>query len=105
MSEAKVSTGGEMTRMRRLNQPVPAEVHLGADGRPAQVAWRTPRGARPGTRLKPERVECVLDTWCVDDAWWGERPVQRLYHEVQLVSGVRLVVSWDMLEGHWLAQR
>jgi hypothetical protein len=47
----------------------------------------------------------VLDTWCVDDAWWSERPVRRLYHEVQLASGVRLVLSWDLLANRWLAQR
>lgn len=93
------------TQLRRLNEPVPADVRLGADGRPASVAWRAPRGARRGTRAPHERVEVVLDTWCVDDAWWGERPVQRLYHEVQLVSGVRLVLSWDMIEARWLAQK
>lgn len=91
-------------RMRRLNEPVPADVRLGADGRPARVAWRVPRGVR-GTHPQMERVECVLDTWCVDDAWWSERPVRRLYHEVQLVTGIRLVLSWDMVDGRWLAQK
>lgn len=90
--------------MRRLNEPVPADVRLGPDGRPARVAWRVARGAR-GSRPQMERVECVLDTWCVDDAWWSERPVRRIYHEVQLVSGVRLVLSWDLVAGRWLAQR
>lgn len=84
-----------MSRLRRLNEPVPADVRLGGDGRPARVRWRE----------RPEQVECVLDTWCVDDAWWSERPVRRVYHEVQLVSGVRLVLSWDVIEGRWLAQR
>ena len=90
--------------VRRLNEPVPAQVRLGPDGRPAFVAWNgTGRGSRGGHRR--ERVECVLDTWCVDDAWWSERPVRRIYHEVQLVSGVRLVLSWDMVSEHWLVQR
>jgi hypothetical protein len=31
--------------------------------------------------------------------------VRRLYHEVQLVTGVRLVLSWDMVDGRWLAQK
>jgi hypothetical protein len=91
--------------LRRLNEPVPADVRLGADGRPARVSWRgAGRGSRGGER-RHERVECVLDTWCVDDAWWSDKPVRRLYHEVQLVTGVRLVLSWDMVEGRWLAQR
>jgi hypothetical protein len=90
--------------LRRLNEPVPADVRLGADGRPAWVAWRgAGRGSRGGPRR--DRVECVLDTWCVDDAWWGDHPVRRIYHEVQLVSGVRLVLSWDMVAERWLAQR
>ncbi len=83
------------TRLKRINEPVSADVWLGADGRPASVVWHQRR----------ERVECVLDTWYVDDAWWSERPVQRLYHEVQLDSGTRLVLSWDMVDGRWLAQR
>ena len=90
--------------LRRLNQPTPADVRLGADGRPARVAWRVPRGVR-GTSRQMEVVECVLDTWCVDDAWWSDHPIRRLYHEVQLVSGVRLVLSWDMIDSRWLAQR
>lgn len=93
-----------MSALRRLNEPVPADVRLGADGRPARVAWRVPRGVR-GTYHQMERVECVLDTWCVDDAWWTDRPVRRIYHEVQLLSGMRLVLGWDMVEERWLAQR
>jgi hypothetical protein len=92
------------SRPRRLNEPAPASVRLGADGRPERVAWRIDRGA-PRAQPRYEPVECVLDTWCVDDAWWSERPVRRLYHEVQLVSGVRLVLSWDLLANRWLAQR
>lgn len=98
-------------RLRRLNEPVPARVHLGADGRPARVAWRARHGARAvqaaarGDGARFERVEVVLDTWCVDDAWWSDHPVRRIYHELQLEGGTRLVVSWDMVEGCWLAQR
>ncbi len=82
-------------RLRRLNEPVPADVRLDAGGRPASVLWRGRR----------ERVEVVLDTWCVDDAWWSEHPVRRVYHEVQLQAGTRLVLSWDVDAGRWLAQR
>jgi hypothetical protein len=97
--------GAMAGRPRRLNEPVPADVRLGPDGRPARVAWRVPRDGRRSASPRFEPVECVLDTWCVDDAWWSERPVRRLYHEVQLVSGVRLVLSWDLLANRWLAQR
>ena len=92
-------------QLRRLNEPVPADVRLGADGRPARVAWRARRGARGGEHPRLEPVEVVLDTWCVDDAWWSEHPVRRIYHELQLEGGTRLVASWDMVEQRWLAQR
>ena len=89
-------------RVRRLNEPVPAAVRLGADGRPCAVAWRAGVGC-DARRFEP--VECVLDTWYVDDAWWSERPVRRLYHEVQLRTGTRLVLAWDIDAGRWSAQR
>jgi len=81
--------------VRRINEPVPADVWLGADGRPDRVSWRA----------RIEGVEAVLDTWYVDDAWWSDRPVRRIYHEVQLDTGVRLVLSWDLVAQRWLAQR
>ena len=98
-------SGSPRQHLRRLNEPVPADVRLGPDGRPARVAWRgTGRGSR-GAHRQQDQVETVLDTWCVDDAWWTDRPVRRIYHEVQLMSGVRLVLSWDMVDERWLAQR
>ena len=91
MSAARASRGA----VRRINEPVPADVWLGDDGRPTRVSWRG----------RAEQVECVLDTWYVDDAWWSDRPLRRIYHEVQLVTGVRLVLSWDLVAKRWLAQR
>jgi hypothetical protein len=91
--------------VRRINEPAPAQVWLDEHDRPTRVAWRTTRPGAVRSGAAAERVECVLDTWCVDDAWWTERPVRRIYHEVQLVSGVRLVLSWDLVEQRWMAQR
>jgi hypothetical protein len=81
--------------MRRINEPVPADVMLGSDGMPECVWWRG----------RSERVELIRDTWYVDDMWWAERPVQRVYHEVQLEHGARLVLSWDLIKQRWQAQR
>jgi len=98
-----------MSGMRRLNEPVRLDVRLGKDGRPAVVAM-PPRGrqgstrrTRAGTHL--ERVECVLDTWHVDDAWWTDHPVRRICHELQLESGTRCIVSWDLEQACWYVQR
>lgn len=76
---------------------MPAEVWLDDVDRPERVRW--------GGRGRVERVECVLDSWCVDDAWWSERPVRRVYHELQLEGGVRLIAAWDMVERCWMVQR
>lgn len=95
--------------LRRINEPVPAQVWLGSDGRPERVAWRAARGASRGragrVAQRVERVERVLETWYVDDAWWTDAPVRRIYHEVQLDGGVHLVLSWDLVTRQWLAQR
>lgn len=88
-------SAGRSASVRRLNEPVPTRVWLDDVDRPERVEWRN----------RVQRVEVVLDTWCVDDAWWSDRPVSRIYHEVQLVTGVRLVLSWDMVANRWLAQR
>jgi len=89
--------------VRRINEPVPALVLLGEDGYPTAVEW-TPQRAG-GARRRRDQVECVLDTWCVDEAWWTDQPVRRLYHELQLASGAHLVACWDLVAERWYVQR
>lgn len=89
--------------VRRLNQPEPARVTLGSDHRPATVEWHphsSPRG-----HVRRERVEHVLDVWYVDDAWWTDAAVRRMYYECQLEGGARLIAVYDLEASSWFVQR
>lgn len=86
--------------VRRVNQPMPAAVVLGGDERPARVSWSDGvRSHRGGV------VEHVIDVWYVDDAWWSDQPVQRIYYECQLEHGARIIVVYDCHAQEWYAQR
>ncbi len=80
-----------MTAPRRLGEPRPAEVRVGRDGAPAQVA-----GAA---------VEAVREQWLVEDRWWTERPLRRRYFELIDSAGRDLVVFRDLERGRWYEQR
>ncbi len=54
-----------------------------------------------GRRL---RVLQVQDTWRIDDEWWRERPVSRLYFSVALEDGRVTVFYADLLLGRWHRQ-
>jgi len=70
-------------------------VEADAEGRPVAVTLR------PGERL---RVLQVQDTWRIDDEWWRERPVSRVYYEVALEDGRAVTVYRDLISGGWLSQ-
>jgi hypothetical protein len=70
-------------------------VEAGEDGRPAAV-WLS------GRRYA---VEAVLETWRIDDEWWRQRPVSRVYYQLGLVDGPMVVVYEDVVQGHWYVQR
>lgn len=89
--------------VRRINEPVPAQVILGANGRPEQVQWQ-PHSARQGA-LREDHVEHVVDIWYVDDAWWTDTPVRRMYHELQMAGGARLIAVYDLVAERWFVQR
>lgn len=81
-------------RLRPLNEPKPARVEADAAGRPlALVEGRA--------RLV---VTAVLDRWRIDDEWWRERPVSRMYWRLLLVDGRTATVYQDLVDGRWWAQ-
>lgn len=83
--------------VRRLNEPIPAQVRAHADdGRPWQVrmrdgSWR--------------EVEHVLDEWEIDDRWWTDSPVRRNYFACQLLGGMAVTVMYDLSAEAWYVQR
>ena len=51
------------------------------------------------------RVVEVLERWRIDDEWWRNRPVSRLYYAVLLEGGKRLEIYHDLVDRRWYAQR
>jgi hypothetical protein len=70
-------------------------VEAGEDGRPIAI-WLS------GRRYA---VEALLETWRIDDEWWRQRPVSRLYFSLLLEDGRTPIVYRDLDEGLWSAHR
>jgi hypothetical protein len=81
-------------RLRPLREPRPVDVEADEEGRPVAVTLS-------GRRL---RVLQVQDTWRIDDEWWRERPVSRLYFSVALEDGRVVTVYRDLLQESWWHQ-
>jgi hypothetical protein len=84
----------DVAQGRPLNRPRPLRVEAGEDGRPAAVYLS-------GRRYV---VEAVLETWRIDDEWWRQRPVSRLYFSVLLEDGRTVTVFRDSEGGRWAMQ-
>ena len=55
----------------------------------------------PGRRLA---VEAVLERWRIDDEWWRERPISRLYYRLLLEDGRTVDVYHALRTGRWFRQ-
>ena len=64
-------------RLRPLNRPRPIKVEAADSGEPLALHLG-------GRRIT---VEAVLERWRIDDEWWRERPVSRMYYRVALEDG------------------
>jgi hypothetical protein len=56
-------------------------------------------------RRRMVRVSSIEDTWEVDEEWWRERPVSRMYYQVITEDGRRIVIFRDLVDGGWHQQR
>ena len=41
----------------------------------------------------------MLETWRIDDGWWRQRPVSRLYYRLALEDGRTVTVYRDLVSG------
>ncbi len=83
--------------LRPLNAPNTIQVQVDELGQPLAVRRRGwPR---------PSRVASGQDPWRIDDEWWRERPVARLYYALLLEDESLLVVYHDLVADRWFAQR
>ena len=76
-----------------VNTPEAVKIEEDASGLPLAV------------RLKRRQsVATIEDKWRIDDEWWRKEPVSRLYYNVLLASGQRLVLYKDLVTGGWYQQ-
>lgn len=50
-------------------------------------------------------VTSVQDRWRIDDEWWREQPVSRMYYQLQLEGDRVATVYLDLRRGAWWLQR
>jgi hypothetical protein len=46
----------------------------------------------------------VLETWRIDDEWWREQPVSRIYWRLLLEDGRTIDVYHDLANACWFKQ-
>lgn len=85
-------------RLRALNVPRLITVELDEAGMPVRI-----RDGERGTGDEWQSVECIGDTWRLDDEWW-RRPIARRYVEILLEGGGRMIVYEDLVTGEWFGQ-
>ena len=81
--------------LRPLNLPVPIAVEEDARRRPLALIQR-------GRRL---RVTAIESRWKIDEEWWREKPIVRMYYQVTTGDGRRITVFQDLVNGQWYQQR
>ncbi|MDP9236398.1 MAG: hypothetical protein M3P30_03200 [Chloroflexota bacterium] len=50
-------------------------------------------------------VALIQDRWRIDDEWWREPPVSRMYYRLQLEGERVMTVYQDLAGGAWWLQR
>ena len=49
-------------------------------------------------------MEAVPESWRVDDEWWREGPVSRLYFRLLMEDGRTVTAYRDLVTGRWAKQ-
>jgi hypothetical protein len=79
---------------RPLNPPIPIDMR--------ESAHQTPRAIKiKGHWVK---VAAIVDVCSLDEEWWRERPIVRMYYRVNLENTSQITVFRDMLDGAWYRQ-
>ena len=81
--------------LRPLNLPVLVDVEEGAQQQPLALLQR-------GRRLKVTSIDSL---WKIDEEWWRETPIIRMYYQVITEDGRRITVFRDLVNGSWYRQR
>ena len=89
-------TPGGDRRIRPLNLPKPVKVDVDPDGRPLHVTLPD---------RNPQVVIGLVKSWRVDEEWWREQPINRIYWQCVLANGQFLTIFNDLSDGSWWRQR
>ena len=81
--------------LRPLNLPIPISVEEDDDGRPLAVYQK-------GRNTK---IASIDDLWRIDEEWWREKPIARMYYQLTAQGGGRLIVFQGLADGNWYRQR
>ena len=92
---------GQEDALRPLNVPEAVEVREDGDGRPSAV--KTGCAGSAGSQW--QAVTEITDLWRIDDEWWREEPISRMYYRVSLEDGTAVTVFRDLSVGVWRRQR
>ena len=49
-------------------------------------------------------VASVVDRWRIDDEWWREGPISRMYYRILLEDGHSLTIFQDLKDLGWYRQ-
>ena len=81
--------------IRPLNEPTALPVKIDADG--LLIALKV--------RGRWLNVESVSDRWRIEDEWWREQPVIRMYYKCVVDQGIEITAFQDIVTGLWHMQR
>jgi hypothetical protein len=92
VDNSKAAPGADS--FRPSNPPIPVDVKDSVRHLPVAV------------RLKGRwrRVVSIEDVCNIDEEWWREPPIVRMYYRVRMKNGRQITVFRDMLEGAWYQQ-
>jgi hypothetical protein len=79
---------------RPLNPPIPVAVR--------ESTHKTPLAIQIRGRWR--NVVSIVDVCNIDEEWWREMPIVRMYYRVNLEDGNQITVFRDMLDGTWYRQ-
>jgi len=82
-------------RLRPLAAPTRVRVRTGEHGHPCAVL----------VEGIVRDVTSIQDRWRIDDEWWREAPVSRMYYQLQLEGDRVVTVYRDLPGGAWWMQR
>ena len=80
---------------RAINKPIPETVMCTKQGVPKVIKFNG----------KWIDIVSVEDMWRIDDEWWRNQPISRMYFSCNLYEGVKITFYHDLTNQLWYLQR